>query len=219
MHNISYSTIIYLTLELYQYILPLKIVHNDRSLLQDLKSGSKEAFEQLYHIYSKQIFHNILRMVRSSENAQEILQIVFIKVWEQRESINPELSFKAFLYKISNNHIFNYFRSAGIERRIKAYLQSTNTELYSHIEENIHIAQQKELLHLVIEKLPPQRRVIYKLCKLEGKSYDEVSQELNISTGTISDHIVKANRFIRDQFLLRKAFGSITIATLLFENL
>jgi RNA polymerase sigma-70 factor (ECF subfamily) len=72
---------------------------------------------------------------------------------------------------------------------------------YNHIEETLVSKESAGMLHQAINSLPVKRRRIFMLCKLDGKSYDEVSRQLGISTSTISDHIVKANLFIRSYML------------------
>ena len=81
---------------------------------------------------------------------------------------------------------------------MQARLLTVATEHYEHIEEMLLRKENNHLLQKAIDSLSPQRQLVFRLCKLEGKSYDEVSQQLGISTSTISDHIVKANKTIRE---------------------
>nr|WP_226904970.1 RNA polymerase sigma-70 factor [Pedobacter schmidteae] len=166
-------------------------------LLIALKSGDRSAFEKIYQSYSPRIYLNILKMIKSVEDAQEILQDVFIKVWEKRELIDPEQSFKSYLFQISRFTVYNFIRKINLDKKLKDYLSRENSELYSHIEEAIAYRESDRFVMDAIEELPPQRKQIYKLCKIEGQSYTEVSKLLGISTSTINDHIVKATKFLR----------------------
>lgn len=172
----------------------------EKELLEALQKGSVQAFDYLYQTYSLRIYSNIYRMVKCQDTTQELLQDVFISVWERREEIDPELSFKAYLYRISRNLVYNYFRRAKIGQKVLDYIASISTELDSSVEEGIAYHETKDLLDTLISQLPPQRKVIYTLCKLEGRSYSEVSQLLNISESTINDHIVKATRFLKGKY-------------------
>lgn len=179
-------------------------------LLIALKSGDRPAFEKIYQTYSPRIYLNILKMVKSVDDAQEILQDVFIKVWEKRELIDPEQAFKAYLFQISRFTVYNFIRKVNLDKKLKAYLAHENSELYTHIEEAIAYRESDQFILDAIEELPPQRKQIYKLCKIEGKSYTEVSKLLGISSSTINDHIVKATKFLKDR---HSSFGAALILT------
>lgn len=179
-------------------------------LLIALKSGDRSAFEKIYRVYSPRIFLNILKMVKSAEDAQEILQDVFVKVWEKRELIDPEQSFKSYLFQISRFTVYNFIRKINLDKKLKAYLSRESTELYTHIEESIAYRESDRFIMDAIEELPNQRKQIYKLCKIEGKSYAEVGQQLGISPSTINDHIVKATKFLKAR---HTSFGTVLALT------
>lgn len=191
----------------------------DLQLLIALKSGDRSAFEKIYECYSPKIFLNILKMVKSVDDAQEILQDVFVKVWEKKSLIDPEQSFKAYLFQISRFTVYNFMRKVNLDKKLKAYLCMENTELYTHVEEAISNKENDQFIMNAIEELPNQRRQIYKLCKIEGKSYAEVSKQLGISSSTINDHIVKATKFLKQKHASFDAALNLTIITLLLKDL
>ncbi|HQV54444.1 MAG TPA: RNA polymerase sigma-70 factor [Chitinophagaceae bacterium] len=183
----------------------ISIVHSYNSydeieLLSQLKKGSEGAFEELYNLYSTRLFGNLLKLVKSETEAKEILQDVFIKIWDNRQHIDTEKSFRSYLFKIAENKVYDLFRKISRDKKRKEALLSIATSEYVHIEETILNKESTALLNKAIESLPPQRQQIFRLCKLEGKSYKEVSELLGISTSTISDHIVKATKSIRSYF-------------------
>jgi RNA polymerase sigma-70 factor (family 1) len=188
-------------------------------LLIALKSGDRRAFEKIYQAYSPRIYLNILKMVKSVEDAREILQDVFIKIWEKRDLIDPEQSFKSYLFQISRFTVYNFIRKINLDKKLKAYLSRENSELYTHIEEAIAYRESDQFVLDAIEELPPQRKQIYKLCKIEGKSYAEVGRQLGISPSTINDHIVKATRFLKARHSSFGAAMALTAISLLLKNL
>jgi len=192
---------------------------NEIQLLIALKSGDRPAFEKIYQHYSPRIFLNILKMVKSVEDAQEILQDVFIKVWEKRALIDPEQSFKSYLFQISKFTVYNFIRKLNLDKKLKAYLSLERTELYTHIEETIACRENDQFILNAIEELPNQRRQIYKLCKIEGKSYAEVGKQLGISASTINDHIVKATKFLKQRHASFDAAVTLTVISVFFKNL
>lgn len=104
---------------------------------------------------------------------------------------------------------YDHFRKVAIDRKLENYLLSVTDETYSHIEEELVYKESNQLFLDAVAKLSPQRKQVFTLCKMEGKSYHEVSNLLNISTSTISDHLLKSNKFIRAQMLISEVLISI----------
>lgn len=177
-----------------------KSVHNEKELLSQLLQGSERAFEKIYKIYSLRLYTSLLKLVKSPSDAQEILQDVFIKIWENRQNIDPEKSFRSYLFRIAENKAYDFFRSTArdkikMERLIEQALIDGQ-----YLVEKTNKTDYTIVLEKAIALLPLQRQRVYRLCKLEGKSYKEVNELLGISISTISDHVVKANKTIRDYF-------------------
>jgi len=188
-------------------------------LIKQLQQGSEQAFTRLYDKFSKQLYRNILRLVKDEDTARELLQDLFLKIWESRENINPEKSFKSFLYKVAENLVYAHFRKIAKDNRIIAKLVLSATDFDTNAEDAMIARENHDLLKKAIAHLPPQRKHIYTLCKLEGKSYEEVSTELGISVSTISDHIVKANKAVKKYFILNQDMAIILIASQLLKHL
>jgi RNA polymerase sigma-70 factor (family 1) len=170
---------------------------NEKNLLLQLKLGESHAFDLIYKHYSPKIYRNILRLAKDEKLAEELLQDVFMKIWEKRETLDVEVSFKSYLFRIAHNLVMDMFRRAAFDKNLLAHLTAVSTELYSNTDEITDLKDTRALLQEAIDALPPQRKKIYLLCKFEGKSYDEVSELLNISSSTISDHIVKATKSVK----------------------
>jgi len=139
----------------------------------------------------------LIKLVKSEQVAQEALQDVFIKIWDHRHSIDPDKSFRSYLFRIAENAVYDLYRKASRDKALLHQLIAKSATQYSHIEEAIFSKEQDNFLQQAIASLPPQRKQVFELCKMEGKSYDEVSRILGISVSTISDHIVKANRYLK----------------------
>ena len=190
--------------------------HDERELLSLLKQGNEQAFEKIYKLYSSRLFGNVFRMVKSETTTQEILQDVFIKIWNNRDSIDLEKSFRSYLFRIAENKVYDFFRKASRDKKIQVQLFAVATEEYEHIETMIHRKENALLLQKAIDSLSPQRQQIFRLIKLDNKSYEEVSRQLGISVSTISDHIVKANKAIRE-FIFKHNDMTIILYCFLFS--
>lgn len=172
--------------------------YDERELLLLLKQGNEQAFEKIYNSYSSRLFGNIYRMVKSESTAEEILQDTFLKIWYNRTGIDLEKSFRSYLFRIAENNVYDFFRKATRDKKLRAQLFAAATEEYEHIEEMIYRKENALLLQKAMASLSPQRQQVFRSIKLDNKSYDEVSRLLGISVSTISDHIVKANKTIRE---------------------
>ena len=177
----------------------LDTVQQEKEIILRLIQGDEQAFEKIYRLYSNRLYGKLLKLLKSVPQTEEILQDVFLKVWEYRASIDPEKSFRAFLFKIAENKAFDFFRKAALHKAFETELIALSTSNHTMLEELIADEERSVLLEKAINNLPPQRQQVFRLCKLERKSYTEVSQLLGISLSTISDHIVKATKSIRTQ--------------------
>jgi RNA polymerase sigma-70 factor (family 1) len=173
------------------------------TLLERLRQGDEQAFIVIYDIYKRKLARALQRLLKSDDLVEEVLQDAFLKLWKQRAQILPNQSIGAFLYKISENLVYDVFRRAARDRKLRAMLYETSHEAYSHVEEIVIENERSLQLNKAISLLPPQRQRVFRMCRLEGHSYEEVSKELNISKSTVNDHLLKANRFLRSYLSIR----------------
>lgn len=171
---------------------------NEKDLIVLLAQDEEAAFEKLYAVYSGRLFGFLCKFVKSETFAGEILQDSFVKVWNSRHHIDPDQSFSAYLFRIAENLVYDFFRKAARDKKLQRELIYISAVQCSYVEETVYSKENVRLLQQVIDALPPKRRQVFQLVKIEERSYEEVSGLLNISTSTISDHIVKATKFLRE---------------------
>ena len=188
-----------------------------KALLVKLINHDHRSFHELYNRFSVQLYANILRMVKDRDLAQEILQNVFVKVWEKRNLIDLEKSFTSYLFQIAKNQVYDHFRKQALSKKLENHLVANCTDVYSHIEEELNYKESNQRFLRAVEKLSPQRKQVFTLCKIEGKSYHEVSDLLHISTSTVSDHLLKSNKFIKAQMLISDVPAFIFLGFFFFK--
>lgn len=178
---------------------------NDRNVLVvdfeqlvHLKEGDSEAFDFFYKKYRVRLLANILKLTKSTEIAADILQEVFVAIWHNRSSIDVAQSFENYIFKIAQNKVYDFFRKASRDKKLeeKLIVLSLGKE-YNPIEHDLHLKEDFNLIKHQIDQLPPKCREVFTLCKVEGKSYIEVAEILNISTATVNNHIVKATKILK----------------------
>lgn len=163
-------------------------------LLIQLKSGDVKAFEELYNRYKHRLAGKLLQLLKSEELAQDALQDLFAKIWEVRESLDPEQSFSAFLYRIATNLALTAFRRATRETSPKTLLKIGYSESYTHVEEKLISKERVKIIKDALDLLPERQRQVFVMHKIDGKSYKEIAEELNISLSAINNHITRANK-------------------------
>ncbi|WP_283422092.1 RNA polymerase sigma factor [Chryseobacterium profundimaris] len=199
-HSVSKFTNNYLTLKsTYFKEMTAASIPSEKELLLRLQEGDYGAFEIIYHKHSRAIGQRLFRLLKSWELAEDILQELFIKIWNNRGTINPDKPLEAYLYRLTSNLVNDYFRSVSKNRRLAEELWHRISEAYNPFEDMSAVESDKELFRS-IEKLPEQRKKVFLLCKIEKKSYAEVSRMLHISEAAVNDHITKANRFLKAHY-------------------
>ena len=174
---------------------------DESGLLNMLIQNDQNAFRILYDLYSPRIYSRLLKLVKSEDLAEDLLQQTFINLWNHRHTLDTQKSLRGYLFTIAGNLTLNTWRKARRDKALMEKLQAAATELHSQTEEWLQKKENAIQIRRAIDALPPQRKKIFKLCKLEEKSYAEVGKMLGISVSTINDHIVKAVRSIKEQLL------------------
>jgi len=169
---------------------------DEKELLHRLRDGNEFAFKTLYEIYAPRLAARLLQLLRSEELAQDILQDLFIKIWEVRHTINPELSFGALLYKMAANLSKNVYRRNVYDQLMRRQINPDHS--HNPIEEFLNQSEAKELLQAALNKLTPRQREVYIMHKIEGLPYQEISRRLKISASAINHHIQEANKQLRN---------------------
>lgn len=199
--------------------MPIAACSDEHELLRLFKTGDQKTFTVFYDRYSPSLFQRILQLVGVQSIAEELLQEIFVTLWEKRETISIEQNFAAYLHRIAVNKAIDFFRRLKRDRLLYQRVLQTSAALYSHVEEQVVSAETATIFQAAIDKLPPQRKQVFHLCKMEGRSYQEVSHLLGISTSTINDHIVKATRLLRDCLRANKELAGIASLLLFISQL
>ncbi|GAB3986130.1 RNA polymerase sigma-70 factor [Spirosoma daeguense] len=176
----------------------------EADLLKCLQQGRADAFEKLYSGYKRPVLFFIQKFLKSDDEAEEILHDVFLKVWQNREQLDPGIGVGGYLHTLARNLVLNQIKQKATANKLNQEW-GRRTNVHSNTVEDQYITTEYEqLAHNAIGQLPPRRQEVYQLCSGEGKSYDEVGKQLGISRDAVKDHMVHARRFLT-HFLRRYA--------------
>lgn len=173
-------------------------INSESAFLESIKNGDKNAFEKLFRNYYSYLCSYATTYLHNVEASQDIVQEFFFKLWQKKEGLPDNINIQAYLFKSIQNSCLNYIKHQKIEERHKEL--SANNHKNSFSEENI--TETNELhtkIRLAIDKLPPERRKIFIMHRLEELKYKEIADKLNISIKTVENQIGKALVFLREE--------------------
>ncbi|NSL90386.1 RNA polymerase sigma factor [Chitinophaga solisilvae] len=187
----------------------------DAELVLLLQTSDVSAFDSLYWKYHQAVYRNILKFVKDGAAAEDILQEVFARLWEKRMEIQATQSVGGWLFVISFNLSVNYVRKKLREQALHKNLFNLDAEDQLVLDRKNMDEEQYNLLEQAIAQLSPKKRTIVTRCKLEGKTYDEVASELNISRNTVKEHLSAAMIKLND-YMLRNGDRRYIIILLIY---
>lgn len=174
-----------------------------------MKAGNSYAFEKLYFKYCKKLYNFVFSICKNREDTEGLVQLVFMKVWEKRSEIDPELSFSGYIFRIAKNSLLNRLKKKVNERVYMDYLLSRPEDLSNSVEKNINFLELNLEIERLINNIPEKRRKIFLLSRMEGLTYREIAEKLNISVNTVNTQISKTLEELRDR-LEDKIFPDLT---------
>ena len=174
--------------------------NNEIDVIRRLQEGDKMAFEILFHRYKNRIKGFVHKMVPPNISSDAIVQEVFVKVWLNRQHIDPLKNFSSYLFSISKNLVLDELKSA-VNKKL-AYEENTILEKALQVSEPMEHSEEEmeDMLHKLLHKLPQRRRQIFNLSRFEGLTYKQIAAKLNISENTVDTQIRKSLQFLRQEF-------------------
>jgi RNA polymerase sigma-70 factor, ECF subfamily len=175
--------------------------HSDHELVVMLKQGDVCAFDELYFRYVPRLEAFIKAYAKDKVQTDEVLQEIFIRVWEKRDTLKEELSLKAFLFQVARNHVLNIFRKKILELSID-HAPEVSALVVNSTEDQLEFLELHKKTMEIIDSLPATQQQIFKLSRIEGLRNDEISARLNIAKRTVEHHIYLALRTIKHKLPL-----------------
>jgi RNA polymerase sigma-70 factor (ECF subfamily) len=175
----------------------LKIFPKDLELVSKLQKGDVGAFDLVYAKYAGKLYGFAFKYLKSAAESEELVQSVFLKVWENHKTLRKESSFKSYLFTIAYNKICNTFkRRKHLQVFVTEQMQG-NSLSSSETDELLNYNSTLEQLKEIIAKLPERQRNIFLQSRQEGKTNKEIAAELGLSSGTVDNYISESLKFIR----------------------
>jgi len=174
---------------------PLLPENDERSLLDAVASSDQGAFTRLVDNYWAKVYAHALAYAKSGQRAQELAQDVFLQVWKKREALREVQDFKNFLFILGKNQIISSMR-----KKLESYTGGPPPEGREEVmipDLQLEYREAYDKVMEAIEQLPPTRKMVFKMSRLEGMSYEEIGEKLGISRNTVKQHIVLGLNAVR----------------------
>lgn len=197
-------------------MLELNINKSNTELLKLLKKGDMKAFDIIYKKYSRRLYGFVFRYTKVEADTEEIVQEVFIKIWQSRDKINIYSSFESFLFTIAHNATINLLKKRATKQKYVEHVKSLQQieETYELVDE-IHYKELKQKFQDLLNELSPRQKEIFQLSREEGLSHKEIAESLGISTNTVKNHLVTTLSFLKKRLGNRLTISGLFISLFL----
>jgi RNA polymerase sigma-70 factor (ECF subfamily) len=176
----------------------MKVSKSNSELILLIQKNDRVAFYNIYERYSKRLYGFVLRYIKLKEDAEEIVQVVFIKIWEYRNKIDAYASFESFLFTIAYNTTISLLRKRSNEKKYLDHLKSIQHPVDSpNLIDEIHFNELNERVQSLLDELTPRQKEIFQLSREEGLSHEEIAKKLDISINTVKKHMVNILAFLK----------------------
>lgn len=182
---------------------------NDKNVIAALRAGDTRAFEKIFTLYFGRVKYFIFGLLKSGDDAEELAQDVFVRLWLKRSTLDPEKSLNAFLYAMARNAAFNVMKSRLIH---EAYVNECMGEEGECTTEQQLVARETALIiEMTVSRMPQQRQLIYNLSRNGGIANEEIARRLGISKKTVENQLSLALKELRGVVMCLVVFfpGSI----------
>ena len=169
----------------------------EKQMLLKVASGDRSAFQILYKQYLPGLYRNVFLFTHSRETTEEIVQDVFIKIWEVKETLVNVRSFENYLYRSAKNKLFDFIRHEQVKYKVHLQLKRSANSASETIHDDVVYKEYYRIVQEAINTLPPKRKLIFKLSAESGLSHDEIAAHLKVSKSFVKGQLYKSYETVR----------------------
>ena len=172
---------------------------NERQLIIELKDGNQASFKKLYSTYAPKLYAFSRKYLNSTSDAEEIVQEVFIRIWEKKENIDENQSFSSYVIQAAKHRIYNGFRKRVNEQAYLDFLIHADKSSKNFTQLDVEYQEIKDKAEDAIGSMPLRRQEIFRLSREAGLKNKEIAQKLQISIKTVENQMGQALKFLREE--------------------
>ena len=190
-------------------------IHNDQDLLLQIAGGNEQALARLVRLYWKNVYGHSLAWIKSAEEAEELTQDIFLKVWNARDRIPQLDNFENWLFILSRNAILS-----AVRKRLSRPTFLQEQELEGSAFRPDHLSENRQHYRIFLQGislLPEKRQQVFRMSRLEGLTHEQIAERLGIHKDTVAQYIVKAVAFLKGY--LQEHLGDSLVVIILLAGL
>ena len=173
------------------------VLTHDQQVIQDIQDGKEASFRQLFNVYYENLCRYAFTITRDMDDAEDIVQAVFLKIWDKRKSLMITHTIKSYLYKAVYHQCINQVKHKSVREK---YQERSIVEQTNHSQPpEVFPEELEESIVAAINSLPPQCRTIFMMSRYDEMKYAEIALKLDLSVNTIENQISKALKILRHQ--------------------
>jgi len=176
-------------------------IKEESELLILLQKDDPIAFENLFRLHHKRVYAFAIYLLSSESQAEDIVQNVFMAVWNQRKTLQISTTFITYLFGIARHMVYDFIQRKIRQEAFVEFTLENNTDYSFITEETVLFHELEEQLMKHVGELPERRREIFRLSRIDGLSYKEISEKLGISENTVDSQIRHALNYLRNHLL------------------
>jgi RNA polymerase sigma-70 factor (ECF subfamily) len=192
----------------------VKPLYNESDVLAKIAEGDQRAFTILFYQYERFVYSFARRITASDDEAGEVVQDIFLKLWISRETLVGIDHFPAYLNRLVRNHSLNVVRRQLLKNKSAAALAGRFDEADAGTLQELDLRESRQILEEALSLLSPQQRMVYRLCHEQGLKYEEAAAQMQLSPQTINAYMSDALKKIREHFRRHAMFYPLLIVCL-----
>ena len=192
------------------------MLFRSKDIISDLRNGNKSVFEELYRNNYTPLLYFCIRYVENIDEAEEIVQGVFVKLWEKHSEIKITSSLSSYLHRAVQNSALNHLNRRKI---LNKYVISQNKDInitFTDPHKTLENIEVRQIIMRAILELPEKRREIFELSRFEGMKYKNIAKHLSISVKTVENQMTKALKYLR--IVLKDHMPTLILTFLLLKD-
>lgn len=177
---------------------------HEREWVKRLSTGSEEAFNLLFRQYEKRLYAFAISLLPHAEDAEEVVQEVFYKVWKNRASLDEDKCFKSFIFTVGKNYIYNLLSKRVSQSTYQHYLKSEAVSFATTTEDAFQLHELQTNIQRIMNTMPEKRKKVFVMSRFEGLKNHEIAEQLGISLSTVENHINKALKALKQKLTVHE---------------
>jgi RNA polymerase sigma-70 factor (ECF subfamily) len=173
------------------------VVLSEQEIVGAIRAGNERIFEEIFRKYYQSLCNYANSILKEIEEAEEVVQNLFLSIWEKRTELEISISLKSYLYRAVHNHCLNRIKHLKVREEYQQYAVNFYDASYESVSQTVMKNELEQKIEEAIRKLPEQCRLIFRMSRFEELKYHEIAEQLELSPKTVENQIGKALKILR----------------------